>query len=38
MLPSHRTVLGLDPRTIGRLRRVESGPRIKSEGGPVGVG
>ena len=34
-LPTHRTVLGLDPRTIGRLCRTESGPRIKSEGGPV---
>ena len=34
-LPSHRVVLGLDPRTIGCLCRAGSGPRIKSEGGTV---
>ena len=31
----HRTVLGLDPRTIRRLCRADTGPRIKSEGGIV---
>ncbi len=34
----HDTVLGLDPRTNSNTRCVVSGPRIKSEGGAVGMG
>ncbi|GEM_PF-1804641 len=32
----HDAVLGLDPRTIQQACRVDNGPRIKSEGSPVG--
>ena len=36
--PQKLRSLGLDPKATRRLCRIESAPRIKSEGTPVGVG